>query len=101
MLDGTIGSAIQNRWRINVAIAKSEVLYFCPLMIMLQPFTFIYIDRPKKNAEGKVDNTSAMQTMKRFNQEIKNKLIGWMTPEGTRNKNFLETPILPLKKGFL
>lgn len=67
----------------------------------MQPSTVVFIRRPVRGLDGKVDNASARNTILKFANYIKGGMIGGICPEGTRNKNWKETPILPLKKGFL
>lgn len=54
-----------------------------------------------KTKEGKIDNGSARDTIKKFANYINKGMIGGLCPEGTRNKNYSNQSILPLKKGFL
>lgn len=102
LLDPTIGVLTQTYFRISTSIAKDDALSWLPILYLYQPSTFIFISRPKKNPNGEVDNKSARETIKKFSQYVNRKMIGWICPEGTRNKNYLTTtPILPLKKGFI
>jgi len=39
--------------------------------------------------------------MKKFSDFVMKKRIGGICQEGTRNRDFLTTPLLPFKKGFL
>lgn len=101
LLDASVGPLTQCTQRISNAVAKAEIVNWLPILRLYQPSTFIFIKRPKRNANGEIDNTSARETIKKFAYYINKGLIGWICPEGTRNNDFRTKPLLPLRKGFL